>query len=197
MSPLRKLIWSRSLPHLLAKTSPSNDLLYSILDDPQDANELVYFTITNVEHNLLSRLGESGSPDMYLGATVGELGCWIDPSITRMVQTGIEHSRIPDAGTYFGLGRVSPPTEALLAQETPFGKLLALASAALNRRAVDYHLQLSILLKGARGIGKATVASWVAQRLGIHLLEVCHQSVSRLYLLSLNLGGLLRCHRRE
>ena len=60
----------------------------------------------------------------------------------------------------------------MLNEETPYGKLLALASAALNRRAVEYHLQLSILLKGARGVGKATVAGWVAQQLGIHLLEV-------------------------
>lgn len=65
-----------------------------------------------------------------------------------------------------------PPADLIPNQDTPFGKLLALSSAALNRRAVDYHLQLSILLQGARGVGKATVASWVAQRLGIHLFEV-------------------------
>lgn len=42
----------------------------------------------------------------------------------------------------------------------------------MARRAADYDLHLSILLKGARGVGKFTVASWVAQRLGMHLLEV-------------------------
>ena len=68
--------------------------------------------------------------------------------------------------------KVPPPTGLTPNQDTPFGKLLALSSAALNRRAVDYHLQLSILLQGSRGVGKATVASWVAQRLGIHLFEV-------------------------
>ncbi|KAH9924001.1 AAA-domain-containing protein [Epithele typhae] len=142
--------------------------------EAEDApNELVYFVITNVEHSVPSRLGEGSSPDMYLGATVGELGCWVDTSVTRMVQTGIEHSRIPDMGAYFtGTLQVSPPADAVPDQNMPFGKLLALASAALNRRAVDYHLQLSILLKGARGIGKATVAYWVAHRLGVHLLEV-------------------------
>ena len=59
-----------------------------------------------------------------------------------------------------------------LRPHSPFGKLYALSSAAMARRAVVYGLHFSILLKGARGVGKFTVASWVAQRLGIHLLEV-------------------------
>lgn len=59
-----------------------------------------------------------------------------------------------------------------LRPHSSFGKLYALSSAAMARRAADYDLHLSILLKGVRGVGKFTVASWVAQRLGIHLLEV-------------------------
>ncbi|KAI0648219.1 AAA-domain-containing protein [Trametes meyenii] len=137
---------------------------------PGEVNELVYFLITNVEHSVPPRLGEMSSPDMYVGATVGELGCWVDPSITRMVQTGIEHSRVPDMGRY--LGTASSLVGTISDQDTAYGKLLALASAALNRRAIDYHLQLSILLEGPRGVGKATTAGWVAQRLGIHMLEV-------------------------
>jgi peroxin-6 len=60
----------------------------------------------------------------------------------------------------------------LLGHESSFGKLLALSSATLARGAVDFDLHLSILLKGARGIGKFTIATWVAQRLGMHHLEV-------------------------
>lgn len=60
----------------------------------------------------------------------------------------------------------------LLGQKSSFGKLFELSSATLARHAVDYGLHLSVLLKGARGIGKFTVATWVAQRLGMHLLEV-------------------------
>ncbi|KAI0710443.1 AAA-domain-containing protein [Cerioporus squamosus] len=139
----------------------------------ENANELVYFIVTNVEHSVPSRLGETSSLDMYVGATVGELGCWIDTAVTRMVQTGIEHSQVPAMAQYFGTAHVLPPlADTVPDQETPYGKLLALSSAALNRGAVDYHLQLTILLQGPRGVGKATVASWVAQRLGIHLLEV-------------------------
>ena len=169
--------------------------VYSI-NPSGEHNELVYFLVTNVEHSVPSRLGDVSSPDMYVGATVGELGCWVDPSATRMVQTGIEHSRVPDMARYLsismshteiGLGnpisrsntaqRVLPPEDVIPDQDTAFGKLLALASAALNRRAVDYHLQLSILLQGPRGCGKATTATWVAQRLGIHLLEVVYHYI--------------------
>lgn len=41
-----------------------------------------------------------------MGSTVGELGCWVDPSVTRLIQTGLEHSRVPDVGTYLELGNV-------------------------------------------------------------------------------------------
>lgn len=47
-----------------------------------------------------------------------------------------------------------------------------MTSAAFSQRAVDYDLHLSFLLNGGRGIGKFTVASWVAESLGLHLFEV-------------------------
>lgn len=61
---------------------------------------------------------------------------------------------------------------SLFGPDSAYEKLLALTAAALNRHAVDYQLQLSILLKGPRGVGKYTVAMQVARRLGIHLYEV-------------------------
>jgi len=42
--------------------------------------------------------------DVYVGSTLGELGCWVDPSVTRMIQTGVQQSWIPDLGTYMELG---------------------------------------------------------------------------------------------
>jgi peroxin-6 len=53
----------------------------------------------------------------------------------------------------------------------PYEQLLTLASAAFVPRASDYDIQLSILIKGAAGVGKSTTVLWVAQTLGMHTLE--------------------------
>lgn len=71
----------------------------------------------------------------------------------------------------------------LLGPDTPFSKMVSLTSAALTQRAMDYDLQLSFLLKGGRSAGKFTVASLVAQKLGLHLFEV--SNVILLYCLQL------------
>lgn len=60
----------------------------------------------------------------------------------------------------------------LLRPSSPYGRLISLCSATLLRDAVDYNLHLSVLLKGARGTGKFTTACWVAQQIGMHILEV-------------------------
>lgn len=80
---------------------------YSGVESQGEPNEVVYFLITNVEHNVPSRLGEVSSSDMYIAATAGELGCWVDPSVTRMVQTGLEHARVPDMAQYLGIGMIT------------------------------------------------------------------------------------------
>jgi peroxin-6 len=69
------------------------------------------------------------------------------------------------------LKNFSTPSTSL----APFGgfeKLLTWSRAALVVTAANYNLHLSVLLKGARGVGKFAAASWVAQQLGFHLLEV-------------------------
>lgn len=157
-------------------------------------NEVVYFKVTNIEYDVVSRANTSAQ-DLYIGSTLGELGCWVDTSVTRMVQTGVEYARVPDVRSYMNVGKrppcaldmpthadhvdssvlatlVAQPSSHLLGSQSPFSKILALTSAALSQKAVDYDLQLSFLAKGGRGVGKFTVASWIAQRLGLHLFEV-------------------------
>lgn len=45
-------------------------------------------------------------------------------------------------------------------------------SAGFSRRSVNYGLQLTILLKGMRGIGKFWTVCGVAHSMGMHILEV-------------------------
>ncbi|GLB35223.1 putative ATPase family associated with various cellular activities (AAA) [Lyophyllum shimeji] len=154
---------------------------------PSRSGEAVFFCITNVEHDVVKP--PYASPDLYVSSTIGELGCWVDPAVTRMVQTGVEHSWIPDVGSYFEPARSNTrsalysalrrqKSSQLLGPHSAFYKLMQLISAASPQKAMDYKLNLSILLKGARGIGKFTTTCWVAQRLGMHLLELnCYDIV--------------------
>jgi peroxin-6 len=71
------------------------------ITSPARANEVVYFSITNIQHDVMQN---DTAADVYVGSTLGELGCWVDPSITRMIQTGVQHSWIPDLGKYIELG---------------------------------------------------------------------------------------------
>ena len=66
------------------------------------ANGLVFFKV--IEYDVVSK---SIPPlqDVYTGSALGELGCWIDTSVTRMTQTGVEHTRIPDVTSYLQIGR--------------------------------------------------------------------------------------------
>lgn len=54
----------------------------------------------------------------------------------------------------------------------PFEKLRQIISTCLLPSAADYDLHISVLLKGARGVGKRTVTHWVAEQLGVNLFEV-------------------------
>ena len=64
------------------------------------ANELVFFKVTSIEYDAVMK----SSQDIYTGSTLNEIGCWIDASVTRMTQTGVEHTRIPDVTSYLQIG---------------------------------------------------------------------------------------------
>lgn len=150
-----------------------------------------------MEYDTLDTVDDSAALDSYVAATMGELGCRVDSKVTKIVQKGVEHCRVPDVISYLGLSACfllhstqseilierahldpgyasipSGPSNALSTVDSPYAKLMDIMSACLLPAAADYNLHLSVLFKGARGIGKRTVAYWVAQKLGIHLLEV-------------------------
>lgn len=174
-------------------------LLLLTTDSATAVNEIVYFLVTNIEHSVIPRTITDGEQDFYTGSTVGELGCWVDSSVTRIIQTGLEHARVPGLGSYLEPGiysfavvlcsvmTVFPDVQhsrstfsflerlsssRLLCPEAPFSRLRALISAGFSRNSINYGLQLTVLLKGVRGIGKFWTVFAVAQSLGMHILEV-------------------------
>lgn len=83
----------------------SRSLEISYSSNEPRANGLVFFKVTNIEYDVVSK---SGPPlqDLYTGSALGELGCWIDTTVTRMIQAGVEHTRIPDVMSYLQIGKV-------------------------------------------------------------------------------------------
>jgi len=174
-------------------------LLLLTIDSATAVNEIVYFLVTNIEHSVIPSTITDGEQDFYTGSTVGELGCWVDSAVTRIIQTGLEHARVPGLGSYLESGIYSfavvlcsvmtvfldvqhgrstfsflkrLSSSRLLCPEAPFSRLRALISAGFSRHSINYGLQLTILLKGVQGIGKFWTVFAVAQSLGMHILEV-------------------------
>ncbi|KAG8988842.1 peroxisomal assembly protein [Tulasnella sp. JGI-2019a] len=142
---------------------------------------VVFFKVTHLEHSVIDTItstsdaNEDTAFDAYVAATMGELGCYIDSTVTKMVQAGVEHSLIPArVQSYYGIstGVPSPPSRSASTAITPFEKLYEIVSTCLLPSAADYALHISVLLKGVRGIGKRTVVQWVAEQLGVHVFEI-------------------------
>ena len=68
--------------------------------------------VTNVEHDVVAT-DVPTADDIISGSNMGEFGCWVDPAITRIVQVGLDHSRVPDVASYFGLGMRSSDSYVL------------------------------------------------------------------------------------
>ncbi|KAN0065525.1 peroxisomal assembly protein [Thecaphora frezii] len=131
---------------------------------------------------------------LSLRAQLGQLGCVVDPNVTKMVQTGVEKCRIADASRWLGVvsdtperprqprsadGSAASEASPLTAEGSAYATLLKLLGATLQPDAGRFGLHLSVLLKGARGSGKRTVVRWVAQAAGVQLVEIdCFDLVS-------------------
>ncbi|RHZ72519.1 hypothetical protein Glove_242g90 [Diversispora epigaea] len=103
-------------------------------------------------------------------------GRQVDSKKTRLMQTGLEHSKVPVLKLYFNIVTETPSfshiNPILTAPETPFTKLFELISSCLHPNATALNLSCTVLLHGSRGCGKKTIVEWVAERVGVHVYEV-------------------------
>ncbi|CAG8491490.1 5717_t:CDS:10 [Ambispora leptoticha] len=132
---------------------------------PTKYTTVVHFIITRLEPNDKKKALKKG------------YGKRVDPKLTKMVQTGLEHSRVPPAiKRYLRIiseTPITPPVDSpLTAPETPYVILYDLMSSCLDPSASLLNLSCTVLLHGQRGCGKKTTVEWVSERLGIHLYEV-------------------------
>ncbi|KAI0315544.1 P-loop containing nucleoside triphosphate hydrolase protein [Amylostereum chailletii] len=139
------------------------------------SDSLVYFVVTDIDCRSPNGSAVLSLPNFSVGLAMGELGCWIDSTETRMIQTGVEHARIPNVARFLGLTTFTEGLEMeneVRNNGPAFAQIHGLVSAALVRHALSYDIPISILLKGARGIGKSTAATQIAGLLGLHLFEI-------------------------
>ncbi|KAF9107306.1 peroxisomal assembly protein [Mortierella sp. AM989] len=140
----------------------ASDVDFRLPLTPSDLKTTIYFKLTHLE--------DSSKPNKHTQL--------VDPSVTKMIQSGLEHSRVPPK-----LKRIarSPAIPALDDPSAPaaFSQLYQLVSSGLHPFSSKLGLNCTVLLHGARGIGKKTVVDWVSDLAGIHLMEVnCFDIVS-------------------
>lgn len=161
----------------------------------------VYFKVTDLRSELIAPAPDNAAAGemkdeavraLALQAQIGELGCIVDPNVTKMVQTGVEQCRVINCDRWLGIASDTPslPTEftspelqklvaPLVAPNSPYATLSSLLTATLQSNASRFGLHLSVLVKGARGSGKKTVARWVAKAAGVQLVELdCFDVIS-------------------
>ncbi|KAL1924063.1 uncharacterized protein VTP21DRAFT_7098 [Calcarisporiella thermophila] len=136
----------------------------------QNASEnptIVYYKITSVESDYNEHHSKLG------------YGRKVDPNHTKMVQTGMEHSRVPIGfSRMYGAGCGLPSSSQLQSSSTPsaYVALYDLISSCLHPMSIDLELTCTVLLHGPRGSGKRTIVEWIVEQLGVHVYEVnCYE----------------------
>jgi peroxin-6 len=102
---------------------------------------------------------------------------YVDPASTKMLQSYYAASTIPlyslALQSYLGIPHLPIPDDESLRRMKGFMRLKSLSEAVLSSFGKEANLSLlSVLIHGARGVGKKTIAEWVATRLGLHFFEV-------------------------
>lgn len=162
---------------------------------PAYARDAVYFCVTELESDLQdpetvrAQIPESAPALRRWYATLAasraldSAGCWVDAAHTRIVQSGVVQRRVADVHAWLGLTSDTPPCPArdtpLTGADSVYARFVQLVRAALSPSAQRLGVHLAILLQGAAGAGKRMLTRWVAQRTGVHLLELnCYELVS-------------------
>ncbi|CDZ96282.1 Peroxisome assembly factor 2 containing the AAA-type ATPase domain [Phaffia rhodozyma] len=114
-------------------------------------------------------------------ASRGEFGYVVDPEVTVLVQAGLVHRQAVGGsmGDWLGIPNLLPAPSPGISPPSPLLTLYEILRSSLGSSMGQCGLQLSILLKGARGSGKRTITRSAAARLGFGMLEInCFELVA-------------------
>ncbi|PLW50684.1 hypothetical protein PCASD_00713 [Puccinia coronata f. sp. avenae] len=105
----------------------------------------------------------------------GMLGGIVDPKGTKLVQTGLEFSFVPDAQNWLGIDGSTPlfySPHCTTSSHTPEKVLYHYLLAAARVESRNYDLNLTVLISGPRGCGKSTMTKRAVEATGFNFLEL-------------------------
>jgi peroxin-6 len=156
---------------------------------PEPFDGVVYFKVTAINYEPLVALEEDFRSSASSKARAGELGCWIDVGErgeTQMVLEGVERDRIANRSAekeWFRIRKSDLPAgyrirlPVIASTYRPFSqpasmRLRDLLGACLPIGESSRLLQLSILVKGARGAGKRSLIQAIVDEIGLNVITV-------------------------
>lgn len=136
-------------------------------------NAVVSFVVDKIDYDPTSAVDDYCSHPQFAR---GDYGCFVDSQCTRIVQLGTQHRGLLDIPSCGALHSASArPGELSFTMDAMTG----LSDAPRFKGAAEFGIWPLLLISGARGSGKFTMASSIAQRFGIHVVEInCFAVVS-------------------
>ncbi|KIJ69555.1 hypothetical protein HYDPIDRAFT_179330 [Hydnomerulius pinastri MD-312] len=142
------------------------------------ADALVYFIVRNVEHERSKSGAQHPRTAGHQSAPL-DVGCFVDATVTSIMQVGVEQTGIPDLSQYYELRRLAPMPSSTAAGSEGSDQISQLSKALSLEESSSFDVRASVLITGARGTGKFSIAAQIAQYLRMHLVEInCFDIVS-------------------
>ncbi|KAH9818921.1 hypothetical protein DFH28DRAFT_1123296 [Melampsora americana] len=105
-------------------------------------------------------------PEMSESLENANLGAILDPNLTKLVQTGLEQSFVPNMIPSLGIHGL-PPLDPLDLDHEPTKKLYEILRASSQPDATSYELPCTILINGQRGVGETNFSETEVKTAGL------------------------------
>ncbi|OJA08223.1 hypothetical protein AZE42_09390 [Rhizopogon vesiculosus] len=134
------------------------------------SNAVVSFIVDKVEYDPPTNAVDGNS--VHRQFTLGNYGCFVDSHHTRIMQLGIQNRGLPDISRFNYLHDTGARSGESAISTSAMDAMIRLSEATRFKGAVEFGIQPFLLISGARGSGKFTMASSIVRRLGIHITEI-------------------------
>ncbi|KAG1756209.1 P-loop containing nucleoside triphosphate hydrolase protein [Suillus paluster] len=132
-------------------------------------NAVVSFVVDKVDYDPINAVDDYC---IYPQFARGDYGCFVDSQHTRIVQLGTQNKSSPDIPSYNALHDAGTRSGESSFSAGTMDAMTRLSDAPRFKGAVEFGIRPFLLISGARGSGKFTMASSIARRLGIHIAEI-------------------------